>query len=273
MRKVLAFALSLALAGSGSAISAPPSGEERAPQTIRVRPVRSPTFLDPDFEIDATATSGLPVQFTASGDCSVDGATVRLLSAGRCVLTASQPGDSQFQAAPEVKIPLSIGKAEQRIDFPPPPARTYLDPDFELDVTASSGLPVVLVASGDCEVDGSTVHILGAGTCSVSARQPGDRDFTAARIVDVRFPIARAEQAIDFRLNGVFYRGTSVALSASATSRLPVRFEAYGSCAVVGTVLNLLAEGICTVNADQLGNRNFSAAPTVTKSATVLSNQ
>jgi len=274
----LVFALSVTWPAAAGGVLAPEEEPARArlpatggaAQTIGVRPLPSTTYLDPDFDIVATATSGLPVSFSASGDCAVTGSTVRLLSAGRCLVTASQPGDSRYQPAPEVKIPLAIGKAEQRISLPLPPAVTFLDPDFELEATSSSGLPLVLVGSDDCEITGSTVRILGAGTCSVSARQPGDRNFTAARIVEGRFPIARADQTVDLRLSGIFYRGTSVPLAASATSRLPVRFDAYGSCAVVGSTLNLVAEGLCAVSADQPGGRNFNPAPTVTKNVTVL---
>ena len=41
------------------------------PQTIAFNPLASVTYGDADFAISATATSGLPVSFTASGDASV----------------------------------------------------------------------------------------------------------------------------------------------------------------------------------------------------------
>ena len=250
--------------------SGPLPSTGQTPQTIRIRPLPAPTYLDPDFDVDATATSALPVHLTASGDCAVKGSTVHLLSAGKCSITASQPGDSRYQAAPDVEIRLAIGKAEQTIRLPKPSFKAFLDPDFDLGATANSGLPVVLVATGDCEVNGSIARILGAGTCSVSALQPGDSSFTAARIVDVTFAIARADQTIDFRLSGPLYRNTDFRLTASATSSLPVRFDAYGTCWVSGSVLHLLADGICTVTADQAGSKNFNPAPTVTKTVTVL---
>jgi hypothetical protein len=277
---LLALSLSIALTGPAPAAGtfavplasdpAPPPSAGQTAQTIRIRPLPAPTYLDPDFDIDATATSALPVHFTASGDCAVKGTTVHLLSAGKCSITASQPGDTRYQAAPDVEIRLAIGKAEQTIRLPKPSFKAFLDPDFDLGATANSGLPVVLVATGDCEVNGSIARILGAGTCSVSALQPGDSSFTAARIVDVTFAIARADQTIDFRFSGPLYRNTDFRLTASATSSLPVRFDAYGTCWVSGSVLHLLADGICTVTADQAGSKNFNPAPTVTKTVTVL---
>ena len=50
----------------------------------------------------ATATSGLPVNFVsnASAVCTVSGATVTHLSTGICSITATQPGNSNYAAAP-----------------------------------------------------------------------------------------------------------------------------------------------------------------------------
>lgn len=243
-----------------------PGGGGRSPQTIRVGPLPVVSYLDPDFALDAEASSGLPLRLEASGDCTVRGSKVHAVSAGRCSITVSQPGNENWQAAPALELRLPIGKAEQKLRLREPRDVRYLDPDVEMEATSSSGLPVVLVASGDCEVDGdrgTAAHILGAGRCTVQALQPGDSNFTAAQIVEVGFDIARADQAITFRLPSPLIRGTEVQLAARATSGLPVRFEASGSCWVVGTVLHATTEGSCTVNADQPGDRNYRAAPTV----------
>ena len=163
-----------------------------------------------------------------------------------------------------------IAKASQRIRLAKPPPKAYLDPDFDLDATASSRLALVLVASGECEVDGVTARLLGAGDCSVQAHQPGDSNFTAARIVEVTFPIAKAPQRIDFRLSGTYFRTQELRLNGSASSSLPVRYDASGSCVAVGSILHLVGDGLCLVNADQPGDRNFDPAPTVTRTITVL---
>jgi serine protease AprX len=61
----------------------------------------------------------------------------------------------------------------QTITFPAIDDRLVADPDFVLDATASSGLPVAYSASGSCSVSGSTVHITGVGFCTVTASQEG----------------------------------------------------------------------------------------------------
>jgi len=247
-------------------IVAPQRPAGTAEQTIRFTPVRPAVYLDPDFDLFATATSGLPVHFTASGDCSVSGETAHILAAGKCFLTAHQPGDSRYAAAPDVDQSSPIEKAGQKIRFPPPPPRVYLDPEFRPYATASSGLPIVFFAWGDCSVDRATVHILGAGSCSLTAHQPGDSNFTAARIVDHDFTIARADQTISFgEFPDPFSFPGLLPLTARASSGLPVTFAAWGSCVVINALLQIASPGTCTVTAQQSGNANFNPAPPVTQ--------
>ncbi len=273
--RILSLSVSIAVAGAALAageggagedpVPAPAPSRARSPQTIRVGPLPVVTFLDPDFDLDAVASSGLAVRFETSGDCAVRGRSVHAVSAGKCTITVSQPGDERWLPAPDVVLRLSIGKAEQKLRLREPRGVRYLDPELEMEATSSSGLPVVLVASGDCEIDGergTSVRLLGAGRCAVQASQPGDSNFTAAQIAEVGFEIARADQSIVFRLPSPLVRGTEVQLAATASSGLPVRFEASGSCWVVGTVLHATTEGSCTVNAYQPGDRNYNAAPT-----------
>ena len=66
------------------------------------------TYGEPDFTIAATATSGLPVSFSASGACSVSGTTVHITSVGACTITATQPGDDTYLAADPVMQTFAI---------------------------------------------------------------------------------------------------------------------------------------------------------------------
>jgi CHRD domain len=239
-------------------------------QTIDFAEVRTKVYRDSDFRLDARSSSGLRVFFTGTGDCTVYGATVHILSAGRCYVTAHQPGDSRFEAAQDVDQLIKIAKANQRIDGAPAP-KTYLDPDFSLPMSATSGLSIVFSAWGDCTVNESYVHITGAGTCSFTAHQPGDSNYLAARIVDQQFTIAKADQTIDFaELPNPYYGIYDLPLRASASSGLPVGFSASGPCRVAGSSLGMLDSGECTVTADQGGDRNFNAAPSVKRAFQIV---
>jgi subtilisin family serine protease len=89
-----------------------------ADQTITFRRLANKTLGDPDFVVSATASSGLPVSFAASGTCVVRGATVHLTAAGVCTITASQAGDANYKLAPEILQSFSIAEAEHVVRRP-----------------------------------------------------------------------------------------------------------------------------------------------------------
>ena len=161
-------------------------------QTITFGPLAGKTYGDPDFSVSATAASGLPVSFAASGNCTVSGATVHLTVAGSCTVSASQPGDANYNPAPDVSRTFAIAKAGQTITFGPLANKPYGATDFRVSATASSGLPVSFTASGSCTVSGATVHLIGAGSCTASALQPGDANYNPAPDVSRTFSIALA---------------------------------------------------------------------------------
>src|SRR5207302_4077531 len=159
-------------------------------------------FGDADFSVSASASSGLPVSFSASGQCTVTSpspGTVHITGAGSCTITASQAGNSTYNPAPDVQQTFSIAKANQTITFGAIASKTFGDPDFILNPTASSGLPVSLSASGQCTVttpSPGTVHLTGAGACTITASQAGDLNFNAAPNVSQSFSIGKADQFI-----------------------------------------------------------------------------
>jgi subtilisin family serine protease len=88
----------------------PPAWPSEANQTISFAPLPNKTFGAPDFRVRATASSGLPVTFTAGGDCTVNAATVHLTGAGSCSITASQDGNARYNLAPSISRSFSIAE-------------------------------------------------------------------------------------------------------------------------------------------------------------------
>ncbi|HYW73231.1 MAG TPA: SdiA-regulated domain-containing protein [Pyrinomonadaceae bacterium] len=80
-------------------------------QTIVFDPPPNKTFGNPPFNVSATASSGLPVSFAASGNCTVAGSLVTLTGAGNCTITASQAGNGDFSPALDVAQTFSIARA------------------------------------------------------------------------------------------------------------------------------------------------------------------
>src|SRR6185436_6164217 len=116
----------------------------------------------------------------ASGPCTVAGSTVTLTGAGSCTVTATQGGNANYAAAPPVAQRFAIALATQTITFGALADKTVGDPDFPVSATASSGLAVTFSASGPCTVAGTTVHLAGPGSCTITAQQAGDANYAAA---------------------------------------------------------------------------------------------
>ncbi|HEY6672675.1 MAG TPA: fibronectin type III domain-containing protein, partial [Solirubrobacterales bacterium] len=98
-------------AGNVSAASAAATATTpKLSQTITFGALPNKRFGAPNFSVSATASSGLPVSFTASGSCTVSGSTVHLTGPGSCTVTASQAGNASYNAAPAVSQTFSIAK-------------------------------------------------------------------------------------------------------------------------------------------------------------------
>jgi hypothetical protein len=80
----------------------------RASQSITFGALANRRLGDPDFTVGASASSGLPVTFAATGPCTVSAGQVHLAGAGSCTLRASQPGNTDYAAAPDVSQTFSI---------------------------------------------------------------------------------------------------------------------------------------------------------------------
>jgi hypothetical protein len=163
----------------------------KAAQTITFGALTGKTFGDADFTINATASAGLAVSFVPSGNCFIAGATVHLTGAGSCTITASQSGDSNYDAAPSVPQTFAIGAANQIIFFGALANKTFGDPDFDVAASASSGLPVSFSATGNCTIAGTTVHLTSAGSCTITASQSGNANYNTAHNVSRTFQIAK----------------------------------------------------------------------------------
>ena len=241
-----------------------------ADQAITFGGLANKNFGDPDFAVSATASSSLPVTFSATGSCSVTGSTVHLTGAGSCAVTAAQAGNNNYNPAPDAPQSFSIAKSSQTITFGALSAKTFGDPDFALSATASSSLTVTFSATGSCSVTGSTVHLTGAGSCTITASQTGDSDYSAAPDVPQSFSIAKSSQTITFgALSAKAFGDPDFGLSATASSSLAVTFSATGNCSVSAVTVHLTGAGSCTITAAQAGDSNYNAAPGVPQSFSI----
>ncbi len=104
----------------------------------------------------------------------------------------------------------------------------YGDPDFEVSATASSGLPVSFIASGNCTISGTTVHLTGPGSCTITAQQSGDIDYDPAPDVPQTFTIAMPGVV---GLDGITFGGEGALIDGAS-----VRAFSNGAISLAGTV-------------------------------------
>ena len=242
----------------------------KIPQTISFSLPGSAT-VDRRVTLTARASSGLPVIY-ASGSrdvCTVEGSTLIPAKAGTCVITASQPGDGRYAPADSKTGSVPVGKIPQTISFSLPGSAT-VDRRVTLTARASSGLPVIY-ASGSrdvCTVEGSTLIPAKAGTCVITASQPGDGRYAPADSRTGSVPVGKIPQTISFTPPDGAEAGQRVTLSASATSNLAVSFAsaAPGVCTVSGRTATTIRAGTCAVVASQAGDDRYAAAGSMRKS-------
>ncbi len=85
-------------------------------------------------------------------------------------------------------------KASQAITFNPIPAKTYGDADFDAGATASSNLAVTYTSSNQsvATVLNNKLHIVGAGTTSITASHSGDDTYYPAANVTQTLTVNKA---------------------------------------------------------------------------------
>lgn len=220
----------------------------------------------------------LPITLEAGGSCTLE-----------YRFTPSAVGDASQQLSIGTSLSASSwslaleGRGEQgsqTIDFPAQAARTYsAGGSFAIDpeATASSGLAVSYGSATPsvCTTSGSTVAIMAAGICTLTADQAGNASWAAAAQQTRSFAIERARQVLTFPVQSTarrsFGAGDSFAIAPLATSAAPnsgqgITYSALDDsvCTVAGTTVTMLSPGTCRMAANQAGDANHHAAAQVT---------
>jgi hypothetical protein len=229
------------------------------------------------FVVAPTASSGLLVTIasTTPAVCTISGFTVTPLIGGTCALVATQSGNTQYAPALAVSQSVTIVAAlAQTITFAPIASQVLGGPAVPLSATASSGLPVAFasLAPAICTVGGASVALAAAGTCTISANQPGNSNYAAAPEVTQSFTVQALQkqpQSITFpRIPPQRLGKHRVHVVVTASSGLPVTLTTLTQevCSVAGMTIALHKPGHCIIVANQGGNAQYLPAPEVRRS-------
>lgn len=186
------------------------------------------------------------------------------------IRASNSTGDSAYTANAH-----AVALNPQTVTFPALAGVTYGDPAFSItNVTASSSLTSFTFSSSNtavATVSGNTITIVGAGTTTITATQPGDTNWGPASATQT-LTVAKSPQTITFNaLTAVKYLDPSFTLTATSSSGLPISYSSSttsvaslsGSTVTIGTV------GTTTITASQGGDPNFLPATSVQQTLTV----
>jgi hypothetical protein len=145
--------------------------------------------------LTATASGGGAVTYTSNTPaiCTVNGATLSLIKAGECSVTASQAGGNGYAPATANQL-FGIPKQAQTVTFRNPGAQPLDSTPVPLVATSSvAGKTVALTSSTPtvCTVSGSTMTKVGNGLCSIKAEVVDD--FYVPGTVVRSIPIGTAQ--------------------------------------------------------------------------------
>ena len=239
------------------------------------------------YTVTAVASSGLPVALsvdpTTSGQCTIAGATVTFVGGGVCQIDANQPGNSAYAAAGEGSQFVIVNEQSQTISFTTtPPSSPVVGNTYPVAATSSSGLTVNLsvdpTSTQVCSLLAGTVDLIGPGTCTIDANQPGSSSVEAAAQVQQSVVVGRTSQSISFTstVPTGAVPGNTYVVAATATSGLTVTFSlsasSSGVCTLAGATVEFTGTGTCTVDANQSGSASYSAASQVSQAIAVGTN-
>jgi hypothetical protein len=191
------------------------------PQSITFGPLSGKVFGDADFVITASTSSGLPVNFTSTGGCSVLGTMVSITAAGSCTITAHQAGNDEYLPAEDVSQSFQIQQAVPLIQWSPASlmSGTPLGPS-QLNATATG--------VGGVSLSGTFTYTPPAGTSFAAGTVTLSVQFTPASS-----NYSSAQHSVSITVSGAmnfsgFYapiRNMPYVNNVMAGSSLPVKFS------------------------------------------------
>jgi hypothetical protein len=122
-------------------------------------------------------------------------------------------------------------------------------------------------------VQGDSIIVVGIGTATITASQPGNGGYLAATPVQQTLTTTKASQTISFSaLANKKLSDLPFALNASASSTLNVSYTSSNPtvATISGNTVTIHARGSTDIQASQAGNGNYNSASPITQTLTVV---
>ena len=172
-----------------------------------------------DGMVKAASASTTPTGLNVDLAYSQNGSAATPRNAGSYAVVATV-NNANYQGSAEGT--LSIARADQAISFGALANKTYGDANFDVSATGgNSGEAVTFTARGNCKLVGNTVHLTGAGSCTITASQAGNANYNAATPVERSFAIAKAQASINLSDLSKTYTGQAQGATVTTTPDVP----------------------------------------------------
>ena len=231
------------------------------------------------YHVSATGgASGNAVTFTidtaASSVCSIAGATVTFLAQGNCIINADQIGNDHYAAATQARQIFTVG-APSIVHVSATGSATYNDASAVLTLTYTGLIdPDVSIAGATCTSSYTTGDLAGT-TETIVCSGPEFNDTYSTIIYDnYNFTVSKIPQVVNFTSSAPTAAKVGVAPYAAvatggASGNAVLLTIASGSssvCTISAGTVTFVSAGLCTINANQLGNDTYADAAQVQQS-------
>ena len=228
------------------------------------------------------ATITFSIDASASTVCSIAGNVVSFLAVGTCTVDANQIAGTNWNAAPQAQQSFAVGKGSQTVAFTTtaPSSAVVGGATYTPGASATSGLTAAITldaSSTGCSFSAGVVSFIGVGTCKIDANQAGNANWNAATQVQQSFAVGKGSPIITFTttapgaavVGGATYTVAATSPSPAAIV-LSVDSSATAVCSInASRVVSFTSVGTCKIDADQVANANWNAAPRAQQSFAV----
>ncbi|MBO5345551.1 MAG: hypothetical protein J6A44_01440, partial [Paludibacteraceae bacterium] len=229
---------------------------------VALNPVQGGTY-----ELNAMASSGLPVYYTSSDEniVRIENNKFIVVGAGEVTITAKQDGNINYESATPVSKTITIAKLDQTITWNQEfAADLTIGNTIELSASASSGDAVTFSSSNEAvaTIAGNVLTIVGVGEATITASQAGNNNYNAATEIAKSLSIAKLNQTITWNqdLAGLMI-GNTETLNATASSGLEITYSSDNDAvaSINGSTITVNSDGTVTITATQAGNDTYNA--------------
>jgi hypothetical protein len=118
-------------------------------------------------------------QATTPTVCIASGFFVQIVGGGTCTLTYQSEANTSYLASDLYKVSFEVTRDPQTITFTPVTTADIATKSLTLTATVSSGGAVTFASTSteNCTISGSTLNLLKAGNCVITASQVGTSTF------------------------------------------------------------------------------------------------